>query len=197
MLNAKIKVTVTYTEPEQSSKIDALLKEYEAAAKVASETKEELTPIIDGVGLAKYDAICEEIMKIGNKVKAYCKLKHSTNSDVRQVEIYTMYHHPGCDMRKFIVGYNIGTDKIYCAFCCSGWENHGYDFFKGREYMKDKALSGYRLLFDDKGIVARWNQLNIIDDLKAGLESTIRSGIKDQMYIKKHYETTLESYIKD
>ena len=113
MLNAKIKVTVTYTEPEQPSKIDALLKEYEAAVKVASETKETLTPIIDGVGLAKYDAICEEIMKIGNKVKAYCKLKHSTNSDARQVEIDAINKaHEGC-LIDVTFGINQFTNKAY------------------------------------------------------------------------------------
>ena len=53
---SNIKVTVTF-EKTKTSRIDALLKEYEVASNLVNETKRELAPIITEVGRAKHAAI--------------------------------------------------------------------------------------------------------------------------------------------
>ena len=68
-----IKVTVTYEAPT-TNKFDALMKEYEAAKKIADETVAYYKPLADVAEDTKFDAIMEQLQTIANYAKQICEI---------------------------------------------------------------------------------------------------------------------------
>lgn len=190
----KIKVTVEYEKPTMS-KIDALLKEYEAAANVASETKRELTPVIKEVGLAKHAAIMKQLEPIMDGMKKLSHLNDILNGRDSGVRLVVYYEHPGVGARKFIIDYGRGNncEKFDIKYCVSleSYSDKGENF-------KDTSSDEYNLMFGgDRGIVTHWNKLGIIDKLNKELEKRIKDNIDSAFRIKKATENKLNNLIND
>lgn len=182
-----IKVTVTFEE-SKPSRIDALLKEYEIASNLANETKRELTPIIEEVGVAKHAAIMKQLEPIMGNMK---KLSFLKNSGVR---LCAYYDHPGVGSRKFIIEYGRGNNNYerfdikYCI-ALSSYTDQGENF-------KDTSSDAYNLMFGaDRGIVTHWNKLGIIDKLNEDLEKMIKRDIESAISIKNITERQLNNLI--
>lgn len=69
-MSNEIKVKVSYEKPE--SKLDALMAEYYAAQNAFKNTKEELMPLINAGGKAKFDAIMDQMETVIEYMKQEC-----------------------------------------------------------------------------------------------------------------------------
>lgn len=69
-MSNEIKVKVSYEKPE--SKLDALMAEYYAAQNAFKNTKEELMPLINAGGQAKFDAIMDQMKTVIEYMKQEC-----------------------------------------------------------------------------------------------------------------------------
>lgn len=70
MSDLEIKVSVEYNKP--ISKLDALMEEFYAAKRVLKEATEELVPLIEASGKAKFDAIMEQMETVLEYMKQEC-----------------------------------------------------------------------------------------------------------------------------
>lgn len=188
-----IKVTVTFEE-NKPSRIDALLKEYEIASIIANETKRELTPIIEEVGLAKHAAIMKQLQPIMDDMKKLSFLKDTLNGRDSGVKLTVYYEHPDVGSRKFIIDYGRGIDNYerfdikYCV-ALSSYNDNGENF-------KETSSDQYNLMFGaDRGIVTHWNKLGIIDKLNIELEKIIKRNIENAISIKNGTERKLNNLI--
>ena len=69
-MSNEIKVKVDYEKPE--SKLDALMAEYYAAQNAFKSTKEELMPLINAGGKAKFDAIMDQMETVIEYMRQEC-----------------------------------------------------------------------------------------------------------------------------
>lgn len=69
-MSNEIKVKVSYEKPE--SKLDALMAEYYAAQNAFKNTKEELMPLINAGGKAKFDAVMDQMETVIEYMKQEC-----------------------------------------------------------------------------------------------------------------------------
>lgn len=186
---SNIKVTVTFEETK-TSRIDALLKEYEAAGNLANETKRELTPIITEVGHAKHAAIMKQLEPIMDGMKKLSILKDKMGCDRKDVVIEAWYHHPGVDDRRFQIEYIFGMDRFYIKYCV----NSCYSY----EIFDDAARDPYNLMYgENRGIVTHWNKLGIVDKLNNALETEIKRATENAISTKKCIERKLNNLIND
>ena len=186
----KIKVTVTF-EDNKPSRIDALLKEFEIASEIANETKRELTPIIQEVGLAKHAAIMEQLEPIMDGMKKLSILKDKAGCENKDVRLNVYYNHPDIDDRRFVIKYHFNSSQFDITYCVSGWDDRGYDF-------KNAKLDPNGVMYGaDRGIVTHWNKLGIIDKLNAELESAIQNATNDMIRVKKAVENKFHNLITD
>ena len=186
---SNIKVTVTF-EKTKTSRIDALLEEYEVAGNLVNETKRELAPIITEVGHAKHAAIMKQLEPIMDGMKKLSILKDKMCCDRKDVSIEVWYHHPGVDERKFRIEYDFKMDRFYIKYCMSS--NHSYDIFN------DATRDPYNLMYGaDRGIVTHWNKLGIIDKLNNALETEIKRETENAISMKKNIELKLNNLIND
>ena len=190
-MDSKIKVTVTFEEVK-TSRIDALLQEYEAASNLANATKQELTPIIKEVGLAKHAAIMKQLEPIMDGMKKLSILKDRAGCESRGVKLRVYYDHPGnITDRKFIMTYSFQSNKFSITYCAAGYDDRGYDF-------ENATLDPNSLMYGaDRGIVTHWNKLGIVDKLNKELESAIKSVIQDSIRTKANIEKKLANLVND
>ena len=187
-----IKVTVTFEE-SKPSRIDALLKEYDSANNLANETKRELAPIIEEVGLAKHAAIMKQLKPIMDGMKKLSILKHGSG-----VSLCAYYQHPGVGSRKFMIVYGTGANNyerfdIKHCIALSSYNDKG-DNFKDTSYSSNS--NEYDLMFGAyRGIVTHWNGLNIVDKLNEDLEKTIQREIEMAISRKNRTECQLNNLI--
>lgn len=190
---SNIKVTVTFEETK-TSRIDALLKEYEAASNLANETKRELTPIIKEVGLAKHAAIMKQLEPIMDGMKKLSILKDKVGCDNKDVAIEVYYDHPNIGSRLFGIEYGFNNDRFYITYgtstlACGQYD--GYDF-------NDVERDPYNLMYgENRGIVTHWNKLGIVDKLNNALEIEIKRATENAISTKKCIERKLNNLIND
>lgn len=184
-----IKVTVTFEETK-TSRIDALLKEYEAAGNLANETKRELTPIITEVGYAKHAAIMKQLEPIMDGMKKLSILKDKMGCDRKDVVIAAGYHHPGISDCTFQIEYICGMDRFCIKYCMSSYCAY--------QNFYDATTDPYNLMYGaEKGIVTHWNKLGIVDKLNQDLEREIKRATENAISTKKCIERTLNNLIND
>ncbi len=191
-MDNKIKITVEY-EKAPKTRINALLAEYEAAQNVAIETEQALTPIINEVGMAKHQAILEQLKPIEDGLKDLYTLIKRLDPSKKQVKIICYYNHPGVDQRKFKMYYKEGMQNAGIEFCIalSSYNDTGY-------YFRDPKSDFNGLMFGaDRGIITHWNKLNIINKLNEALEKEIKRNIDDAVNKSKNIETKLNNLIND
>ena len=177
----KIKVTVEYEKPEMS-KIDALIEQYAIAEKIADETVAEVTPVINECGLEKYNAICEQLKTVGNKLRKFCL------RGKRKVSPYIeAWYSKGNDSRRFVIKYEYERDRLLYLFHKGTW-NDGDDFMN--------LSSNYEGLMGRGGLVTHWNSKNIIKDLNMALERKINGEIKDQAERIENVKSHLNNMLK-
>ena len=172
-----IKVTVEYEKPEMS-KIDALIEQYVAAEKVADATISETKPIIEACGRVKYEAICEQLYQIGEKLRKFCLIGK------RIVSPYIDFRYE--DGKRFEIKYDYKYDSISYLYNV-GTFNSG-DYFDSER--------NYEYLIRKDGLVTNWNKYNIINELNISLEKKIQSEINSRFNhaneVKKHLDTMLK-----
>lgn len=191
-MDNKIKITVEY-EKAPKTRINALLAEYEAAQKVAMETKQALMPIINEVGMAKHQAILEQLKPIEDGLKDLYMLIQGFNPDIKRLHISCYYDHPGIGARKFNMYYGEGLSNVGMTYCIalSSYNEDGEDF----RYIKSDP---YNLMFGaDRGIVTHWNKLDITNKLNNALEDEIKKHIDGAIYSSKCIEKKLNNLIND
>ena len=191
-MDNKIKITVEY-EKAPKTRINALLAEYEAAQNVAIETEQALTPIINEVGMAKHQAILEQLKPIEDGLKDLYALVKRFNPSKKQVNIMCYYEHPDIGERKIKMYYNEGISHVGIEYCIAltSYNDNGYDF-------RNPRSDPYHLMFgSNRGIITHWNKLDIINKLNEALEKEIKRNIDDAVSKSKAIETKLNNLIND
>ena len=118
-MSNEIKVKVSYDKPE--SKLDALMAEYYAAQKVFNNTKEELMPLIDAGGKAKFDAIMDQMETVIEYMKQECLItgyspkQHTVFYDNGTYDRFTIkYWHSDGEVRMWFNG--TGSNQMRMKF---------------------------------------------------------------------------------
>lgn len=151
----KIKVTVEYEKPEMS-KIDALMEQYAIASKIANKKTSEIRGTIKEVGHAKFLAIGEQLKEIGAKLRQLCLVGNRVYDP--RIRAYYSDHY------RFVIQYNYDRDCLYYTFGNSDCGSSLNNFFSESEYQ---------YLVRDNGLVTRWNEYDIINELNKDLENKI------------------------
>ena len=180
-METKIKVIVEYEKPEMS-KFEALVAEYKAAKAVADVTEETLMPLIKVGGKAKYLALCDQLTVIGEQFKECCI---ATGIKYRDY-IWAQYKNEYGSDNYFIIQYNPDDNTLDYEFNIYQLASK-----RGQNFMNFE-LSPKSFIGED-GIVTRWNQLNIIEQLQQHLESAIRNAINVQNNRTKEIQNHLKN----
>ena len=119
MSDLEIKVSVEYNKP--ISQLDALMEEYYAAQKVLDNTRQELNPLIEASGKAKFDAIMEQMKTVFEYLEQECII--TGRSPIQ----HTAFYDNGTYGR-FVIKYwrTDNTWRIY--FNCSSGNDSRMDF---------------------------------------------------------------------
>lgn len=127
MSDLKIKVSVEYNKP--TNKLDTLMEEYYAAQRVLDNTRQELNPLIEASGKAKFDAIMKQMETVLEYMKQECVV---TGRNPIQ---HTAFYDNGTYDR-FVVKYwhTDNTWRIY--FNCSSMNDSRMDFIWNPDVKK-------------------------------------------------------------
>ena len=171
-----IKVTVDYELPS-NDKFDALLEQYLQAKAITDTTKETMIPLINEGGKARYEAICDQLDVIVGQLKKIVEV-----SNRRSASATGWYTDKGGNSFQMIVCYHGLYKKAYISYR----ERHGYTSrdFLNWEYNKEDLLS-----LD--GLVTRWNDFNIIEEMQRDCNRQLQSMIDSQQQKAKIIADTL------
>lgn len=171
-----IRVTVDYELPN-TGKFDALVEQYLQAKTIADTTEMTMIPLIQKGGKAKYDAICDQLSIIENQLKKIvlitnCQLATATGWYMN--EYYDNYvvviEYDGLkDRTKVYYGRNLSNYK--CDFL--DWDSN-----------KDELLSS-------NGLITRWNDFKIIEDMQKDCNRQLNDLIEAQRRKAKRIVDTL------
>lgn len=148
-----IKISVSYNTPP-TTKFDALMKEYEAAKKVADETIAYYSPLADAAEHAKLLAIIEQLEPIKRYATQLAKIK----GNVVQIEAYV-------NRKCFSVsGYRDGSTQMTWAGAKMSLENLDANphFFTGPDY----------------NILGNWNNWKIYEQLETRACDVLKDAIR-------------------
>lgn len=150
---SNIKISVSYNIPP-TTKFDALMKEYEAAKKIADETIAYYSPLADAAEHAKLLAIIEQLEPIKGCVTQLAKI----NNGVVKIEAFGGR---GCFC---ISGYRDGSTNITWMGAKVSLENLDANphFFTGA----------------DSNILGNWNKWNIYEQLEIKACDALRNAIR-------------------
>ena len=173
----KIKVTVEYESPA-TSKIDSLMEQYALASQIANQKTFEIRGVIKEVGRAKFLAIGEQLKEIGAKLRQFCL----AGNRICNPRIYAYYK----DYTRFEISYNYNHDSLYYGYNADCMHD-GASFFSEEEYQ---------YLIRENGLVTKWNEYDIINQLNKALEEKIISETKDQFANIRIAERHLDTMLK-
>lgn len=158
------------------SKFDALVKEYEAAKRLADETVETKQPLVDAIGEKKLEVISEQLDTIASCLQKIYEIKgncgvytadahaYLTPEGYGKVCVRVKYYGDGC-IQKTLNGWNINNRQ-------QQW-------------------------FDINGIVTKWNEYRLYEKLLTDCQNQLRSAIDEQKRRMNKVNTILENMNND
>lgn len=173
---SNIKVIVDYELPS-NDKFDALLEQYLQAKAITDAAKETMIPLITEGGRARYEAICDQLDVIVDQLK-----KIVVASDGISASATGWYTDKNGNSFRMIACYHGLCNKAYISYR----ERHGCisrDFLNW-EYNKEDLLS-----LD--GLVTRWNDFNIIEEMQRDCNRQLQNMIDTQQQKAKIIAGTL------
>lgn len=152
---SNIKISVSYNTPP-TTKFDALMKEYEAAKKVADETIAYYAPLADAAEHAKLLAIIKQLEPIKKCATQLAKI----NDGVVIIDAYAN------SKRFYVSGYRDGSAHIAWAGAKVSLENFDANpyFFTGPDY----------------NILGNWNNWKIYEQLETRACEMLKAAIECQ-----------------
>lgn len=158
------------------SKFDALIKEYEAAKRLADETVETKQPIVDAIGEKKLQMIDEQLDTIASCLQKICEIRGRCG--VCTAEAYAYLTPEGYGKVSARVRYYVGGDVEKRL--------DGWDIDNRRQQW-----------FDINGVVTKWNEYHLYEKLLTDCQSQLRSAIDEQKRRMNKVNTILENMNND
>lgn len=186
MINPRIKVSVSYEQPE-TTKFDELRKQYDIAKQIADETVSYYTPLAEAAEEAKMKAILDQLKNIERYCFQIASLRTSKKAKVSTMITGEMrgHHNLGCIW--FSVECTIENDHIPKYYKKWGYNEFSMENLKNHSYV-----------FTDKGfdILKNWDTWKVYQELEDNAIYQMKSLIKQQEERGKEQIERLNNIVK-
>ena len=172
--NYNIKVSAEYEVPK-NDKLDALMAEYYAAKNAYEETEQQIVPLINASGKAKFDAIIDQLEVVVDHMKQYALI--TGKSPIQ----YSVSYDNGSNCNKFTILYWQSDGQIKMYF------NGYYDNLQKREFVWHNEYNANPISSNNHQalveFLSEWNKYTIIKDLLHCVQYDI--GVETQNLLNK------------